>query len=248
MKHFLFAILAMAAGIPVAPAFADAVTDIGTVESTLERALKQRDRAALEPLIANPFTWVHASDGRVESREVWLANAAKGMALTGQRTVRTEYGVSLDLHGSPNAHTAVRVTRVRLVDAPDNRESWLRQTHVWVRDAGGAWKLAIGQGALMYEGPMLDLALHQRYAGTYVISPDRKLVLAWEDDALLATLPNGTKAQIFLASPTEEVTRTMGGGRFRFTLGEDGLPVSVALVRADKEVWRASRVSSGAAE
>jgi hypothetical protein len=111
---------------------------------------------------------------------------------------------------------------------------------VWVRDAG-AWKLAIGQGVLMYEGAPLDLAMHQRYVGTYVISPDRKLVLSWEDDALFATLPNGGKTQVFLASPTEEATRTVGGGHFRFTLGPDGRPASVVLIRGDKEVWRASR-------
>jgi ketosteroid isomerase-like protein len=244
MKRMLLAtILWIAAGFPVVAAPADAMMDIGELESRLDRALEQRDRAALEPLIANQFTWVHASDGRVETREGWLANAAIGMALTGQRTVRTEHGASLDLYGLPKAHTAVRVARVRLLDAPNNRESWLRQTHVWVRDADGPWKLSLGQGVLMYEGPTLDLALHQRYAGTYVISAERKLVLAWEDDALLATLPNGAKAQIFLASPTEEASRTMGAGRFKFTLGADGRPASVALVRGDKEVWRANRAT-----
>ena len=100
----------------------------------------------------------------------------------------------------------------------------------------------------MYEGPTLDMALHQRYAGTYVIDADRKLVLSWEDDALFATLPNGAKAQIFLASPTEEATRTTGGGRFKFTLGADGRPVSVALVRGDKEAWRANRAPIKEAE
>jgi hypothetical protein len=235
--------LLVLASIVAIPAFADPAAEIAAVEVRLMRALDQRDRAALEPLIAEPFTWVHASDGRVDTREVWLANAAKGMALTGQRTERTEHGALLDLYGAPNPHTAVRVGRVRLVDAPNNRESWLRQTHVLVRGADGAWQVAMGQGVLMYEGPKLDVALHQRYAGTYVISADKKLVLSWEDDALFATLPNGAKAQIFLASPTEEATRTMGGGRFRFTLGADGRPVSVSLVRGDKEIWRASRSS-----
>jgi hypothetical protein len=93
----------------------------------------------------------------------------------------------------------------------------------------------------MYEGPQLDLAMHERYAGTYVISPERKLILSWEDGALFATFPTGAKAQIFLASPTEEATRTAGGGRFRFTPGADGRPVSVTLVRGEQEVWRASR-------
>jgi hypothetical protein len=117
----------------------------------------------------------------------------------------------------------------------------LRQTHVLVRGEDGAWRIALGQGVVMYEGAPLDPALHQRYAGTYVISPGRKLVLAWEDDSLQATFPTGAKTQIFLASPTEEATRTMGAGQLRFTLGEDGRPVTASLVRAGKEVWRAKR-------
>jgi ketosteroid isomerase-like protein len=235
--------LMVAANFAAAAAMADPASDIAALEERLVRALDQHDRAALEPLIADPFTWVHASDGRVESREGWLANAAKGMALTGQRTVRTEHGPSLDVYGAPDPRTAVRVARVRLLDAPNNRESWLRQTHVLVRGADGAWRLAMGQGVLMYEGPTLDLAMHKRYAGTYVISKDRKLVLSWEDDALFANLPNGAKSQIFLASPTEEASRTLGAGRFKFTLGADGRPVAVALVRGDQELWRANRAA-----
>jgi ketosteroid isomerase-like protein len=225
------------------PAPRDAPSDVAAFEERLARALDQRDRATLETLIADPFTWVHASDGRVDTREVWLANAAKGMALTGQRTVRTEHGASIEFYGEPAPHTAVRISRVSLVDAPNHRESWLRQTHLLVRGADGAWRLALGQGVLMYEGPPIDLALHQRYVGTYVISPDRKLVLSWEEGALFATLPSGAKSQIFLASPTEEATRTTGGARLKFTLGADGRPASVALVRGDQEVWRANRAA-----
>lgn len=223
------------------PAASDTASDIASFEERFAGALERRDATALDALIANPFTWVHASDGRVDNREAWLANAAKGMALTGQRTVRTEHGASLDFYGSPKPQTAVRVARVRLVDAPNNRESWLRQTHVLVRAADGAWRLALGQGVVMYEGPPLDLAMHERYAGTYSISPERKIVLSWEDGALIATFPNAAKTQIFLASPTEEASRTLGAGRLRFTLGADGRPVTVALVRGDQEVWRANR-------
>jgi len=243
IRYILCAALLATSSFAAVAASGDAASDIAAVEERLVRALDQHDRAALEPLIADPFTWVHASDGRVESREGWLVNAAKGMALTGQRTVRTEHGASLDVYGAPTPSTAVRVARVRLLDAPNNRESWLRQTHVLVRGADGAWKLAMGQGVLMYEGPTLDLALHQRYAGTFVIDADRKLVLSVEEGALFATLPNGAKAQIFLASPTEEATRTLGGGRFKFTLGADGRPETVALVRGDKEAWRARRAT-----
>ena len=110
-----------------------------------------------------------------------------------------------------------------------------------MRGEDGAWRLAMGQGVVMYEGAPLDMALHQKYVGTYVISPDRKLVLAWEDGALHATFPTGAKTQIFLATPTEEASRTEGAGKLKFTLGEDGRPVAVSLVRRDQEMWSAKR-------
>ena len=246
MKSLLMAaavlgISALAGAATETPQTKAALSAIEDVEQRFARALDARDRPALEPLLADRFTWIHASDGRVDAREAWLANAARGMALSGQIRDRTEHGVSVELHGSPQPSSAIRIARIRLVDAANKRESWLRQTHVLVRGEDGAWRLALGQGVVMYEGPTLDLALHQRYAGTYVIGPDRKLVLTWEEDALQATFPTGARTQIFLASPTEEASRTTGAGRLKFTLGEDGRPVAASLVRGEQELWRAKR-------
>jgi len=239
---FALALLVTVAGVAAeSPQSMAALSAIEDVERRFVRALDARDRPALEPLLADGFNWVHASDGRVDTRELWIANAARGMALTGQRSERTEHGTSVELHGEPQPATAIRISRIRLLDTANTRESWLRQTHVLVRDEGGAWRIALGQGVVMYEGPRLDLAMHQRYAGTYVISPDRKLVLSWEDDALQAIFPNGGRTQIFLITPTDEASRTMGAGRLKFTLGEDRRPVAVSLVRGEQEIWRAKR-------
>ena len=214
---------------------------IDSVEARFERALARRDRAALEDIIAAPFTWVHASDGRVDSRDGWLAASAQGMALTGFRSIRTEHGPVLTAYGAPQPHTVVRVARVQIVDSAGTRESWFRQTHVFARGDDGSWRMTLGQGTLMYEGQRLDPALHARYGGTFVLPDGRTLTLAWADGALFATLPNGATAQIFLGSPTEEVVRTVGSGRLRFTLDSAGRPVTAALVRGDAEVWRATR-------
>jgi hypothetical protein len=101
--------------------------EIATLESQLEAGLAARDRKLLEPLIAEPFTWVHASDGRVDQREDWLANAARGMALAGQRSARSEHGATIVFYGDP-VHTAVRVVRVRLLDpAARGRNNGVRQ-------------------------------------------------------------------------------------------------------------------------
>jgi hypothetical protein len=214
---------------------------ISTFEERMQSALAQRDRAALDKLLATPFLWVHASDGRVESRDVWLDAAARGMALSGQRSTRTEHGVTLTAFGGERPHTVIRVSRVRLRDAAGQRESWLRQTQTFVRESDGEWRIAAGQGVVMYEGAPLDPALHARYAGTYVIAPGRELKLEWEDGALLGTLPSGAQGQIFLASPTEEAVRTAGAGNLRFTLDADGTPTGAALMRAGREQWSAKR-------
>jgi hypothetical protein len=222
----------------------DAATEaVATLEHRLVQGLQQRDRSVLEPLIATRFTWIHASDGRVDDRETWLANAARGTALSGQRTQRSEHGVSIQWFGDGTPHTAIRLARVQLVDPAQGRESWLRQTHVLVRESDGAWRLVLGQGVLMYEGGLLDPALHRRYVGTYDISTDRRLILSWEEGALFATFPTGARSQVFLASPTEEASRTAGAGRLTFSLDADGRPESVALVRGSQEVWRARRSS-----
>lgn len=215
------------------------VEDLAAAESRLAAGLAARDAKLLDPLIADPFTWVHASDGRVDDRKTWLESAARGMALSGQRNARSEHGSTLATYGEP-AHTAVRVARVRL-QFP-KRESWIRQTHTWVRDAAGAWKLAMGQGVVMYDGPPLDAELHARYAGTFAVGDGRRLTLTWQDQMLLATFPNGAQTQVFLASPTEEVVRTPNAGALRFELDERGHPRSAALVRAGEEIWRARRV------
>lgn len=231
----LLAVTASAAADPTAAASAE----ITALEAKFEAALAAHDRQQLEPLLADSFAWVHGSDGRVEDREGWLANAARGMALSGQRNARTEYGATLVFHGDP-PHTAIRMARVRLVDSEHGREMWTRQTQTFVK-AAGAWQIAMGQGVVMYDGPALDAALHARYAGTYLLDDGRRLVLAWQDNALLATLPNGTQTQIFLASPTDEVMRNPTAGALHFTLDAAGNPQSASLRRGTQDVWHAAR-------
>lgn len=241
MSRSVVAALALALGLvhPWAGA-GDPEAEILRADAALQQALQRRDRPALERLVAAGFTWVHASDGRSDDRESWLASAQRGLALTGQRLKRTEHGASIALFPAGRPMMAVRVLRVRLLDE-GRRESWLRQTQTWVRD-GEAWKLAAGQGSLMYEGAPLDATLHARYAGRYEIAPGRGLVLDWDGEALLATWPGGQRGQVFLASPTEEATRTVGSGRLRFELDAAGAPVAASLVRGDEVLWRAPRL------
>ena len=52
-------------------------------------------------------------------------------------------------------------------------------------------------------------------------------------------MPSGARTQIFLASPTEEVTAAHE--RLRFELDAERRPVVVRLMRNDTQVWRAER-------
>jgi hypothetical protein len=217
---------------------ATSAEEIAALESRFEAGLAARDRKMLEPLLAEPFAWVHGSDGRVDEREAWLSSAARGMALSGQRAERSEHGITLALHAD---HTAIRIARVRLLDPARQRESWMRQTHTLIRNSAGQWQLAMGQGVVMYDGPLLDTALHARYAGTWLLEDGRKLQLQWQEPSLLAVMPNGAQAQVFLASPTEEVVRNPAAGSLRFELATDGSPQSVALVRGSDVIWRAKK-------
>ena len=223
-----------------AAAFATPADDVAAADERLDAALAARDAKLLEPLVAPRLAWVHSSDGRVDDRRTWLDNAARGMALSGQRVQRTAHGATTELFGSP-AHTAIRIARVRLLDAEKNREMWLRQTRTWVREGRGPWRLVMGQGVVMYDGPTLDAALHARYAGVYLLPDGRKLTLEWSEDSLLATLPSGAQAQVFLESPTDEVVRVPTAGSLHFTLADDGTPRAASLMRLGKELWRADR-------
>lgn len=215
--------------------------EIAHLEERIDSALARRDTAALAPLVADSFRFVHAMDGRVDTRATWLADAARGMALSRQRNTLLTFDTTLTVYGG---HTAVRTSRVRIRITAVPRESWIRQMRVYVREPGG-WRLAYGQGTRMYDGPVIDTVLYRRYAGTYAIDSARSLVLQWDGYALMATWPNGTRAQTFLASPTDELVASSDLGRLRFTLGADGRPTAISMVRDTTVLWRAERVDGG---
>jgi hypothetical protein len=215
--------------------------EIAQVEERIDSALARRDTATLSPLVADSFRFVHAMDGRVDTRATWLADAARGIALSRQRNTLLTFDTTLTVYGG---YTAVRTSRIRIRITAAPRESWLQQTRVYVREPGG-WRLAYGQGTRLYDGPVIDTALYRRYAGTYAIDSARSLVLDWDGYALMATWPNGTRVQTFLASPTDELVASPDLGRLRFTLGADGRPTAVSMVRDTTVLWRAGRVDTG---
>jgi ketosteroid isomerase-like protein len=213
----------------------DVARAIGAVEARFDEALEGRDRAALDGVLAESFVWIHALDGRVDSRSVFLDQTARGLGLSRQREESKTFDQTLAVYGS----AAIRTTRVRTRFKDGTRETWMRQNRVFVSEAG-QWKLASGQGTRMYDGPVTTSKTYQPYAGTYVIDTRRSLLLEWDGDALLATYPSGARSQVFLKSPTEEAVQ--GPDQFRFVLDQAGRPASVVLLRGEEQVWRGERV------
>lgn len=230
-------LLAAALGAMQTPAekASDAERAIAEVEQRFNQAVEKRDGAELENVLADPFTWIHALDGRVESRATFIASVVNGQALARQRA---DSSTSFDRALALYANTAIVTSRVRTRFPGGNRETWVRQSRVYVRDDSG-WKLALGHGTPLYDGPVTTSELYGRYAGTYVMADGRTLRLDWDGDALMATLPNGPRTQIFLKSPTEEATALPE--HFVFTLDATGRPTAVRSMRGSTETWRAER-------
>ena len=209
-------------------------TDIASVEQRFEQALEKRNRTELDSVLADPFIWVHALEGRVDSRSVFIENSMKGLGLARQYTQSSSFEKTLAVYGD----TAIATARVRSRFSDGQRETWFRQSRVYVRN-GGVWKLAMGQGTRMYDGPITTADLYARYAGTYAIPDGRTLKMEWDGDSLIATFPNGTRSQVFLKSPTEEAIESVD--RFVFVLDNTGRVTAVRFMHGETESWRAEK-------
>lgn len=201
----------------------------------MDSALAARDTATLAPLLADAFVFVHAQDGTVDSRQVWLARAAVGRAATRQRAETAEFGVASSTYGDGSA---VRTSRVRFRFPERDQEIWNQQTRIFVRQDGG-WKLALVQGTRLHQGPIIRPEVYAPYVGEYVIGPGRSLLLESDAGGLLARWEDGSRTQLFYVGPTELAA---GPDRLRFVLSPTGEAVEVALVIGTAERWRARRV------
>src|SRR5262245_36438053 len=209
---------------------------IATVEQRFDQAIEKRDRNELESVLADPFIFVHAGHGNVDSRSVFIENAVRGLGLArqGPHAQLSTFERILAVYGNSAIVTLRR--RIRFPD--EQRDLWFRQSSVYVRD-GEVWKLAMGHGTLMYDGPITTSTLYGRYAGTYVLQDGRTLKMEWDGDSLIGTLPGGTRSQIFLKSPTEEASERPN--RLAFVLDKTGHPTTVRMMNGATEGWRAEK-------
>ena len=208
--------------------------EIDRLEAQLDLALAERDRSKLDKLIAKPFTWIHSA-GIIDSREEWLDQAAKGRAFLRQRAELEELDASVTAFSND---TLLRTGRLRFRSKDGKLETWMIQTRLYIKQ-DNVWKLAAGQGARLYEGPPVRAELYSRYAGRFQIEPGQELLVQWDGTSLIATFPNGNRYQIFLGSPTEEVTTA--ASKLKFVLDSSGNPAQAILTSGEGELWRAAR-------
>jgi hypothetical protein len=210
------------------------IKELSRVYSDLDRAIVHRDRAALEPLLAQPFTFVHAGGG-VDSGTTFLNRVAAGTAMQRQQASDyAEFDIAWNIY---DGRTAIRRSRVRFRYAGNASETWMLQSRIFVKT--DRWRMANSHSTLIHEGPIVDAATYGNFAGAYFPESGAPLVLSWNGGGILATWPDiGTSTQIFPASQTEFKD---GYRRLRFTVDREGRATAVTRMQGDKEVWHGIR-------
>lgn len=221
-----------------------AVQEIEAIERQVTDALARRDRVALEGLLAEGFTFIHAS-GQLDSRKQYLDLAASG-ALTRQQ-------VEVERNNEPvriyDGNTAIRISRPLFRFRQENRESRLRNTVVYVKLAG-RWQLATSQSTRLPDRPkaiQIDKRIYSSLVGTYEINPTRSLTIRQAGDTLLGEVPLRPPFELIPKSNTEFARYSEEGGYdgnddLVFTKDATGAVTHAALRFEGQELWRARKV------
>jgi uncharacterized protein DUF4440/uncharacterized protein DUF3471 len=216
-------------------------TEIEALEVALIAALRGGDRPALERLLADGFTFVHATGGLDTKREHIdgvVAAAAAGRAPDIERLEQQIW--------SYDGHTAVTVSRAVLRGRGD--DLLLRSTHVYVK-TGGRWQWAGGQSTRLPSRPpplaTIPPALREAYAGRYEVAPGRVLTVRVEGDTLRALLPGFKEAELIPRTETEFAwfnPELNLESQLVFVRDANGTPTHAVWRRDGKEAWRAARL------
>jgi ketosteroid isomerase-like protein len=237
--------LLLAAALAVAdqPAAAPASVqqEIEALQVELIAALRSGDRPALERLLADGFTFVHATGGLDTKREHIDGVAAAAAAGRAPNIERLEQQVQ-----AYDGRTAVTVSRAVLRGRGE--DTLLRSTHVYVK-TGGRWQWAGGQSTRLPNRPAatatLPPALRDAYAGRYQVGPDRVLTVSVQADTLRAHLPGFKEAELVPRTESEFAwfnPELNLESQVVFVRDADGAVTHAAYRRDGKEVWRAARL------
>jgi hypothetical protein len=213
---------------------------VAAFQQELIAALKQGDRAALERLIAEGFTFVHSTGG-LDTRREYIDNTVAA-AQAGRAPDLERLDEHVEVY---DGHTAVFTGRAILRGRGDDIR--LRSTHVYVKREG-RWQWAGGQSTRLPNRPaataMLTSAQREAYAGRYEIGPNRVLTVSLQGDALKASLPGFREAELIPRTDTEFAWFNPDlnvESQLLFVRDGAGAVTHAVWRRDGKDVWRAAR-------
>ena len=221
---------------------AKAEQEIRAVRQQLVEAGRQKDRAAFERLLAEGFTFVHATGG-VETRQEYIDHAVSGT----QPFQRADSEIVAEQINVYEARTGVWTAHSVWRNRNGNVDTILRSTNVFVK-TGTRWQWAAGQSTRLPVRPnaaAIDRNLYKDYAGQYEVGPGRTLTVTADGETLRGLVTGFRPAELIPRSPTEFVWFNPDYNIYSLIIffpGEKGQVTHAAFSREGQEVWRAKKV------
>ena len=215
--------------------------EIRAIRQELIDAGKRKDRAAYERLLADGFTFIHATGG-IETRQEYLDHAVGGTQLFQRADSETR---DEQIH-TYEGHTAVWTSHSIWRNRSDNSETILRSTNVFVK-TGEHWQWAAGQSTRLPSRPKaatIDHSLYKEYVGRYEIGPGRTLTVTAERETLRGLVTGFRPAELIPKSATDFVWFNPEFNVYSeivFIKGAGGQVIHAAFFRDGQEVWRAKK-------
>ena len=210
--------------------------EVAACEHEFVQALQGHDRAALERVLAESFTFIHAS-GHLDTRNEYINLAVAG------RLVRQF--AETDRLNEPwriyAGHTALRQSVTVIAGQR------LRNTTVYAK-IDGRWLLVAMQSTPLPVRPQatsVDRGLYNSYVGQYRIDAVRMLDVFVKGGTLMGRVPLRPEFELIPKSNTEFTRYSEEGGygdELVFVIDKNKLVISAILRDKGQEIWRASKV------
>ncbi|CCH54194.1 hypothetical protein BN8_03340 [Fibrisoma limi BUZ 3] len=221
-----------------------AIQAVEAVEREITEALVRRDRATLDRLLAEGFTFIHGF-GKVDTRQEYLELAAAGR-LARQRADLKRINEPLRIYGN---HTAIRFSRTIFYLKALNREDRGLNTAVYVK-VGGQWQLASSQSTKLPDRPKavaINPTSYRAMVGVYQIDPNRVLTISQAGDTLIGNIPFRPRFELIPQSDTTFIQYSDAGGfdgtdELIFRKDQTGRTIHAAYRVGGQEGWRAEKI------
>lgn len=207
--------------------------DVEAFQSTLVAALRKGDRASLEQMLTDGFTFVHSTGG-LDTKKEYIDGAVQA-AQAGRAADIERLEQHMVFYGG---RTAIATGRAIIHGRGD--DILLRSTEIYVKTKD-RWQWAGGQSTSLPVRPKALVTINpDSYAGRFALNDNRVLTLTAAGDVLKAQLAGFREAELIPQSPTE----------FAWFNPEVNIRSELVFIDADtvayrrdgKEIWRARRV------